>query len=141
MTEAEPATESGTDAPAPRTSGWLRLALGMVAGGTVAAALALVLVFPYLRDDWVLDGIVKAVALDWRDFGEAKARERLQYELDARDIGTHVRDDACDLTTRADGAKQVGCAWSVQLAVPGAGRVLPLSFTSVAVVLPDGDLR
>ncbi len=97
------------------------------------------LIGPYALDDQQLDAIVMAVALDWRDFGQKQADQRLQYELD-RQVGLQVGDDACGLT-EDDAGRHVRCAWSVRVPLPGAARVIPLSFASEATITPDGDLR
>lgn len=113
------------------------VALALVAGSLVGAV---ALFGPYYRDDRALDSVVQWVALDWRDFGEARATERLQLELDKQRVGLHVADDACGLVS--DGAERVvRCAWSVVVTVPVAGWEVPLAFHSEARVLPDGRLR
>ena len=120
---------------------WLRrVGLGMVAGVGVAAAIPAIVVGPYVRDDFVLDGIVRAVALDWRAFGEDKARARLEYELDHRGIGLQVRDEDCRLVAEDDGTRRVRCGWTVVLDVPVADTRVPMTFASEAAVTPSGDL-
>ncbi len=121
--------------------GWRRQAiLGVVAALVVIAVGVAIPVGPYVLDDLRLDRIVRAVALDWRDFGEDKARSRLQYELDKQQIGMQVGDDDCSLrTVGAD--KVVECAWTAVIRVPVGEAEVPLSFHSVASISPDGDLR
>ncbi len=99
----------------------------------------LVLVGPFLRDDRRLDHVVRAVALDWRDFGRDAAVTRLQYELDRQRIGAQVTDDHCALTTLEHGAREVRCAWVAE--VRAFGRVVPLTFESLAHLTAEGDLR
>ena len=111
----------------------------MLLGALVVLLVPLSLIGPYVRDDLVLDRIVKVAALDWRDFGETTARQRLQYELDLRRIGTHVRDQDCVFTEQAQ-VRRVRCAWKVRVSLPGAEVELPLAFMSEAVVHPDGDV-
>jgi hypothetical protein len=114
--------------------------VGVAAGvGLVAVVLGAAL-FPYLRDDAVMDWMVRAVALDWRDFGRDAAVERLQYELDHQRIGLHVGDDHCALTESGDGTRQVRCAWGAALVVPGTELRWPLSFASHAAISPEGEL-
>lgn len=108
------------------------LALTVIAVGSIAA--------PFLRDDAALDWVVIAVALDWRDFGEDAAIERLQYELDHQGIGLHVDDDDCTLDPRPDGGRTVACDWGVALAVPGTRVVVPLAFHSSATLSATGEL-
>ncbi len=140
--DGDPASQPGPRVVLRPQAPWVkRLALGMVTGGLVVAVAVTAVVGPYLRDDWVLDGIVRAVALDWRDFGPVKARERLQYELDHQGIGTHVRDDSCALTPLRDGARAVRCNWRVRISIPIVERSIPMSFSSEAIVAGDGDLR
>jgi hypothetical protein len=105
------------------------LAIGVVA-----------LVFPYVRDDLVLDRVVRAVALDWRDYGEDRARGRLEYELDNRGIGLQVADNDCALK-RQEADKVVRCAWSVEVEVPFLPWSVPLAFRSIATLGPTGDIR
>lgn len=125
----------------PRARGWLRrLGIGMAIGAAAAIALPLAVVAPFVRDDWKLDRIVKVVALDWRDFGEQKARERLEYELDHQRIGMNVADDDCDLHAEGD-ARRVACEWGVVLPIPWTEWSVPLSFSSSAELAPDGALR
>ena len=74
---------------------WLALAGILAAAVSIPGIAASILVGPYLLDDWRLDHIVRAVALDWRDFGMEKAKERLQFELDRQGIGEQIGDDTC----------------------------------------------
>lgn len=90
-------------------------------------------------DDDQLDHVVVAVALDWRDFGEAEASERLRYELDARGLATRVPTDACALRHDAERVRSVACTWSVAVEVPLAGAV-PLGFASTASIDANGVL-
>ena len=120
----------------------VRITIGVGVGLLVLAGLVLgALVAPWVRDDVVLDRVVQAVALDWRDFGREEAMTRLQYELDHQRIGLQVGDDDCALSVTPEGAREVRCDWGVALAVPGTRTHLPLRFASRAVVTPDGDLR
>lgn len=120
---------------------WLtRLLMVSLLVPVAAVAVAAVLVGPYYLDDQRLDGAVMAVALDWRDFGQGKARERLQYELDHRGIGFQIGDDACVFDEQGQ-TRIVRCAWDVDVAVPFTERRLPLAFESRAEIAPDGDLR
>lgn len=121
---------------------WLRIVGGSLAGAVVLMALtAAATLYPYVRDDVVLDRVVRSVALDWRDFDTETARTRLQYELDRRQIGLHVGDEDCALTEDADGHRAVRCAWTVELAVPLSEQRLPLAFSSEARLTPDGRLQ
>ena len=125
---------------APRPATLRRVLLGMGAGALVALCVPAWLVFPYYRDDRALDRVVRVVALDWRDFGEQRARSRLEYELDGAGIGLWVRDEDCSLASERP-ERQVACRWSVALEVPLVEVVVPLSFDSVVAIGPDGDLH
>lgn len=119
---------------------WVRRALlGMVCGAVVAALVPLGVVAPYLRDDYVLEGVVRVVALDWRDFGREKAEARLQYELDHRGIGMWVGDEDCVLAEE-DGVRRVTCAWRAEVRLPLARAILSLPFRSTAAVDGSGAL-
>lgn len=118
-----------------------RVVPGMIVGGLVAVIVLLWIVAPYLRDDWWMDRIVRIVALDWRDFGEERARSRLEYELDHRAIGMHVGDEDCTLRATAVGLRQVHCGWQVRLDVPALGLHVPLSFGSEVTITAEGDLQ
>ena len=114
--------------------------------GTLALALVVFLAIPawiltpFFLDDRRLDGIVRVVALDWRDFGEERARARLEAELDAQGVGSQVRDESC--TFGSEGADRiVHCAWTVFVEVPLLARTWPLSFSSVARITEGGDLQ
>ena len=121
---------------------WVRIVGGVALGtGVLVALVASVVVYPFVRDDVLLDRTVSAVALDWRDFGRERAMSRLQYELDHQGIGMQVGDDDCAFTEDVDGAKSVQCAWGVQVAIPLTKSSIPLAFSSVATVRPDGDLQ
>ena len=120
---------------------WVRVVgIGLAVGGAAAVGLPLVVLGPYVRDDLQLDRVVRAVALDWRDFGEGRARERLEYELDHQRIGGWVEDDDCVLATVGD-ERSVTCAWGVALPVPWTEFVLPVTFRSDATIDPSGDIR
>ncbi len=114
---------------------------GALASALLLLAVPTVLVGPYLRDDLLLDRIVKVVVLDWRDFGESAARQRLQYELDRQGVGMQVQDHHCRLEALPQGELRVRCAWQARLGVPGVSQRWPLSFSSEARVLPDGQVR
>jgi len=115
-------------------------------GALVLAALAVVvtgavaLFGPFFLQDRALDGAVVVAALDWRDFGEDVATERLQLELDKRGIGRQVQDDDC-VFSRDGEAREVRCAWDIVVQVPLAGWNVPLAFVSEARIDPAGELR
>lgn len=117
-----------------------RLMLALAAALVVVVGVPFATVFPYFRDDHALDAIVVAVALDWRDFGEDAARQRLQFELDNQAINKNVRDESCSLTGDDSGARRVSCAWRVEVEVPGVGWRTTLSFGSDAQIDPNGVL-
>ena len=95
---------------------------------------------PYVKDDLVLDRVVRTVALDWRDFGKDTAKTRLEYELDRQGIGMQVTDDDCTLTE--DGVnKVVQCRWQAAFVVPGVIEPMVLPFASRATIAENGDLR
>lgn len=120
----------------------LRIGLAVWAGLTLVSLVVVTsALYPWVRDDVLLDRVVQAVALDWRDFGEDAAMARLQYELDHQGIGMQVADHDCALSAHADGTREVRCAWAVALTVPGTETAYPLHFASQAVVTPDGDLQ
>lgn len=118
-----------------------RAALGMGFGSAIAVAAGAIWLYPYYRDDRSLDRIVRVVALDWRDFGEVRARARLEYELDRAGIGMWVRDEDCALSVSPTGDRVVGCAWTADVALPGTSLTLPLSFASNAAIDARGELR
>jgi len=124
----------------PRRRSMLRLLGSIGLAAVVFFSVPAWILGPYLLDDRRLDAIVRVVALDWRDFGEERARARLEAELDERGVGTQVRDEACTFTT-AGGERVVHCGWSVLVQVPFATRTFPLSFTSTARITDGGDLR
>lgn len=130
------------DDPRPRPARpWVRrVAIGLSIGALAAALVPVLVVAPYVRDDLRLDRVVRVVALDWRDFGEEKARTRLEYELDRQGVGLAVGDDDCALVV-VEEVRRVRCAWGVVIAIPGTDLTVPLSFGSVADLAPDGSLR
>jgi len=118
-----------------------RIAAGALVAGLVAlGGLASWLAWPYVRDDLVLDRVVLAVALDWRDFGRDKARARLEYELDHQGIGLQVTDEDCALVEE-ERVRRVECAWTADVRVPLLEISVPLNFRSVAELSPDGTTR
>ncbi|MEZ4323164.1 MAG: hypothetical protein R3F61_37205 [Myxococcota bacterium] len=108
------------------------LGVGVAAGGGA-------LVYPYVRDDMALDRVVRAVALEWRDFGRERALDKLRFEIDQQGVGSAVGPDACTLDD-SSGSKRVECVWAVRIALP-AGASVPLTFRSLAEVDASGDLR
>ena len=121
--------------------GWKRRVLfGGVAALMLVVAVPALTVMPLFRDDSALDGVVVAVALDWRDFGAESAQERLQYELDHHGIGAHVKDEDCLLSSEADDVRQVRCMWSVDVRFPLLSAPVPMHFESVARVDRNGVL-
>jgi hypothetical protein len=120
---------------------WVRvLGLGLLVGALAAGAVPVVVLGPYVRDDLRLDAIVKAVALDWRDFGEARAVQRMEYELDHQSIGSWVEDNDCAMSTQG-AERTVRCAWGIGIPVPATEWMIPVTFESVATVDPSGDVR
>jgi hypothetical protein len=117
----------------------LTLALSLLLFTAVVSMI--VVVIPFVRDDLVLDQIVVAVVLDWRDFGLEAANERLQFEMDNRGIGMQVGDEHCVLEEPTAGGYRVRCDWSVDIALPGVRRRVPLKFSSKAGIYEDGELR
>jgi hypothetical protein len=133
----------GTATGSAAGSGWSVVVRSVIAAVTlavfgVAGTVGWVVGAP-LRDDAMLDWIVLAVALDWRDFGHERAVARLQYELDRRGIGAQVADDDCRLVHHPDGRREVACSWIAQVPSPIGGRV-GVPFGSRAVVDRDGRL-
>jgi len=100
---------------------------------------AAVPLFPLFRADQALDGLVRAVALDWRDFGRQRAEERLQLEMASQHLDAYLRVDDCRLEEGE--AKVVHCAWGTSLRVPVVHRRIPLRFESHAEIDASGDLR
>ena len=121
---------------------WARRAglVGLLVLGT-CGVVAGALFGPYIQDDRALDRVVRAVALDWRDFGLETAQTRLQHELDRQRIGLQVSDDDCAFEVWEGGTRVVRCAWEVEVQLPLVARRIPMSFQSEARMEPDGDLR
>ncbi len=119
--------------------------LGLVALiGAIASGVALWPLrdlVPMVRDDLVLDGIVVAVALDWRDFGLPRALQRLQIELDASGVGPWVEASQCGLVTDDLGGREVRCAWDVVVDHAMLGIEIPIAFDSVARIDREGRLH
>jgi hypothetical protein len=118
----------------------LRLAGTLLLALVVLLAIPAWVLAPFFLDDRRLDGIVRVVALDWRDFGEERARARLEAELDQRGVGSQVRDESCTFATEGS-ERVVHCDWTVFVEVPILTRTYPLSFTSVARITEGGDLQ
>lgn len=120
----------------------VRWLLGGLAGAALVASVValwpLRALVPMVQDDLTLDRVVVAVALDWRDFGLARAVQRLQYELDAAGIGPWVDDADCGLREADDGVREVRCAWEVVIDHELLGVRVPVSFESVAHVDAGG---
>lgn len=108
------------------------LVLGALAAGAGWAG-------PSVADQVKLDWIVRAVALDWRDFGHERGYERLQYELDRRAVSLHISEEQCALRPLPEGHREVRCDWQAVLPLP---FFEPLVFarSARAVVDPDGRL-
>lgn len=111
--------------------------------GALAAGIAFVVllgvsaawVWPALRDDMALERIVRAVALDWRDFGQARAEARLAAELAA-----HGFDPAgCGLSLEEDASRHVACSYDVSLGVGTA--TMKVRVAAQARTGPDGSLK
>ena len=119
-------------------AGRLAVVMGFLALTPVVATGAVL--SPYVLDDLALDRVVRAVALDWRDFGRDAAETRLEYELDREGIGMQVKDDNCVLAEE-EGVKAVECRWQTAFVVPGVPDPVVLPFASRASIAEDGDLR
>ena len=120
----------------------LALRLTMVPLGllVLVALLGVSMVGPYMQDDRHLDQLVRAVALDWRDFGLERAQSRLQYELDRQRVGLQVADNDCTFEEPADRVREVRCQWHADVPIPLVARTFPMDFVSQARIEPDGDL-
>jgi len=130
MTEAGPGRKATMLRQVALGAGVTAVALG------VGAAIPL---WPLLRDDYRLDDVVRAVALDVRDFGEEKGSDRLRFELAAQGLDARLHPDDCAIV-QGEGGIDVTCSWEVVLEVGLVGRRLPIRFSSRAHVTPDGDL-
>ena len=101
---------------------------------------------PLWRDATAVQTLLLAVAADWRDFGEARARERLMYELDARGVGPQLTEGACVFQPSGAGPRppqtpeawEVRCAWEVGVVLPWVDRTWTLSFVRGARISPEG---
>ena len=103
-------------------------------------ALALSPLLRPIRDDWVLDGEVLGIAMDWRDFGEQKAQERLDWALSKRNLQHSIRNTDCVFETGASGERTVKCLWTTEVVWPVLEWKLPMTFGSAAAIDVDGDL-
>jgi len=112
----------------------------------VVIALAGLLVFGLLpvqrpiRDAWALQGDLLAVAMDWRDFGENKAVERLGWTLKHRELGESLSMDDCQFQTAPSGDRRVSCVWEVVARWPGLDWHYTLQFEAAAVLDPAGEV-
>ena len=139
MADAQPA-DAGPGEDGRTRRGWLRTALAVLGLAVLALGIGTaVVLYPYVRDDLVMDRVVRAVALEWRDFGRARAQDKLEYELAAAEVGPAVDAEACQLDASGD-VRRVRCEWGVRIAFPGTDG-LPLSFGSSAQIDPSGDVR
>ena len=118
---------------------WFFVGLGVAALFLMLCIVLYPLMRP-LRDDWVLDGEVQAVAMDWRDFGPEKASERLEWALTHRDLGASVRTEDCKFEHAEDASQVVRCNWKTDVVWPVVGWMAPLEFQSVAAINHNGEL-
>ena len=107
--------------------------------GTVIVGFCVPFISPFLTD-WRLDSEVLGVAMDWRDFGEDKAKSRLGFELQRQKLASHVHFEDCTFNTDADQKRTVTCAWTTEVVLPLIESKVPLSFSSVAIVSTNGDI-
>lgn len=121
-----------------RRAGWRWAAGGLALVAVLVALWPLRVLVPMVRDDMKLDGVVWAVALDWRDFGLPSAIQRLQYELDRSGIGPWVEESRCGLRSLEGGEREVRCVWDVEIDHDLFGWRFPLAFESVARLDADG---
>ncbi len=120
---------------------WLRrIGLGLGIALLAWAAIPAWQLGRFVIDDQALDHVVVAVALDWRDFGEDKARDRLGWELDHRALSSRLPEGACGMVSEVEAGRSVACSWSVEVELPGLGR-WPLAFGSVARIDAQGVLE
>jgi hypothetical protein len=144
-TDAGPPSSAETPGETPGRRSWVgrvfRALLGLLALVLIASVAGTgALLYPYVRDDAKLDHMVRAVALDWRDFGFRKAGERMEYELAHQGIASdHVEKD-CRFSKEDDGSRVVSCTWGVVINGPGGWKV-PVDFESRAELDPSGELR
>jgi len=96
-------------------------------------------VSPFVTD-WRLDSEVIGVAMDWRDFGEEKAKQRLAFELERQRLSSHVVYEDCTFSIEPQKGYVLSCLWDVVVVLPIVESKVPLSFTSVAIVSNDGDV-
>jgi len=122
------------------TSRWRVAAAGGVVAVVAILVGAAVPLAPLFRADMALDDLVRAVALDWRDFGQQRAEERLQLEMSQQGLERFVSVDDC-VFEPTEAGRVVRCAWGTSLLVPVVRRRIPLRFASRALIAPDGDLR
>ena len=116
----------------------LLVALGMVVG-TMFVAFGMPFVSPILTD-WRLDSELLGVVMDWRDFGEEKARQRLGFELERQGLSSHVGYEDCSFSVDEQGRNVVYCSWAVDVTLPFIQSRVPLAFSSTAMVSESGDV-
>lgn len=116
--------------------------------------LAIVVVYGclFVRNLWPVvwtkvqvDEVAKLTLLEWRDKSERKARERMHFELNERDVPENVvmlRDSCgdwgCCLFEREKDFRHVDCWWDEPVYFPFTDRSLTLEF-SVHKYLDDDD--
>ena len=118
---------------------WFYVGLAL-AGFMLVVALILYPLFRPIRDDWVLDGELMAVALDWRDFGDDKAEQRLDWVLSHRHLQQSVNKEDCEFIRDEQTKKVVSCRWQTEVVWPIVSWTLPLEFQSEAAIDPQGEL-
>ena len=69
-------------------------------------------VSPFVTD-WRLDSEVIGVAMDWRDFGEEKAKQRLAFELERQRLSSHVVYEDCTFSIEPQKGYVLSCLWDV----------------------------
>lgn len=106
---------------------WRLLRLGLLVGLALSATALIAVLFPLYLRDRSADRIVKVVAQDWRDFGQATAEQRLHMELARSGLVGLVQPSDC-AWSEGSGRWTVECAWSTRLTIPGTGTSLPLRF-------------
>lgn len=116
----------------------LLVTLGAIVG-TAFVAFGMPFVSPFLAD-WKLDSELLGVVMDWRDFGEEKARQRLGFELERQKLSSHVAFGDCSFSVDEQRNKVVYCSWTVDVVLPLIESRVPLAFSSTAMVSENGDV-
>ncbi len=97
--------------------------------------------FPKWWDFMEMKEIARLAAAEWHvNENKAKARQKLTYTMENREIPLYIPDDACSFSER-DKQRTIECAWTAVIEIPLIDKTFEEHFQFTTEVNATGKVR